>query len=116
MGGLWLVRDRGEQARRTEAINIADEQLKAESDKGVALNTDDSNKGTAKQAPVEKTPTTTDKTDSSNATSSNATNQPSSATELPRTGSSEVSFVAIGILSFAIASFVHSRKLVSRQA
>ena len=110
LGGLWLVRDRGEQARRQDAIAIADQQLKKESDQGVALNTDDNKKSSTEQDPAVQKPATTDQ-----ANGSTATNQPSSAAELPKTGPGSTSIVVIGVLSFAVMSFIRSRKLVSNQ-
>jgi len=110
LGGLWLVRERGEQARREEAITIADQQLQAESDEGVALNTDEgANEKPAEPAPTEESPATASPTDNS------AARQPSSATELPQTGPEVASVVVVGILSFALMSFIRSRKLVSNQ-
>ena len=55
VGGLLFVKYQGEQARRAEAIKIAEEKLKAESNNDVALN-DDGGAGNEKnqtQAPAE---------------------------------------------------------------
>lgn len=111
LGGLWLVRERGDQARREEAITIADQQLKAESDEDIALNTGEgTNEESTEQAPAEESPVITSPADNSAVAS-----QPSSAAELPRTGPEAASIVAIGVLSFALLSFIRSRKLVSNQ-
>jgi hypothetical protein len=105
------VRERGDQARREAAITIADQQLKAESDEDIALNTGEGANGESTEpAPVEESPATTSPTDNPA-----AANQPSSVAELPRTGPEAASIVAIGVLSFALLSFMRSRKLVSNQ-
>jgi FtsZ-interacting cell division protein ZipA len=109
LGGLYLVRERGEQARREEAINIADQQLQAESNKDIAINTDDnSNETPAKEDAAPAATGQADTKDESPVT----TTPPAAATELPQTGPGAISVVGIGLLSFAVASFVHSRKLV----
>ena len=108
LGGMWLVRERGEQARREEAINIADQQLQAQSDEDIAIKPDD----TSSDAPAKPEPSaTTGQTETQN-NSPVTSNPPAAATELPQTGPGAISIVGIGLLSFAVASFVHSRKLV----
>ena len=108
LGGLYLVRERGEQARREEAINIADQQLQAESDEDVAISTD----GDINETPAqEQAPATTGQTDNG-ADSPISAAPPASASELPQTGPDAISFVGLGLLSFAVVSFIHSRKLV----
>jgi len=108
LGGMWLVRERGEQARREEAITIADQQLQAESDQDIAIAPED----TSNDAPAKpEGSTTTGQTENSNDSPVTAT-PPAAATELPQTGPGAISIVGIGLLSFAVASFVHSRKLV----
>lgn len=107
-GGLWFVRERGDQARRQEAINIANEQLKSQSEQGVALNDG-------------KEQNSNSQSQSSNNQSNNSGNQSSSTMpqtgtapgELPKTGSESTSLVVVGFLTFAVVSFLHSRKLVS---
>jgi len=107
LGGMWLVRERGEQARREEAINIADQQLQAQSNEDIAIKPNDSNNAPVKQ----DEPAKTGQTDPS-ANSPVTATPPAAATELPQTGPGAISIVGIGLLSFAVASFVHSRKLV----
>ena len=111
LGGLWLVRERGEQARREEAITIADQQLMEESNQGIALDTNkDADKDTAGEAakPEEST-----QNDQPGNTTTNT--QSGTATELPQTGPEAVPFVAIGLLSFAVMSFMRSRKHLLNQ-
>lgn len=109
-GGLWLVRERGEQARREEAISIADQQLQEESNEGVALNEGQdqpasSESGDAAQpAPTETSPAPATTPD---------TPAPAAAEELPQTGPEFGSVVGIGLLGFVIVSFIRSRKLVN---
>jgi FtsZ-interacting cell division protein ZipA len=109
LGGMWLVRERGEQARREEAITIADQQLRAESDQDIAIAPPEDKNNDAPAKPEEST--TTGQTESSNDSPVTAT-PPAAATELPQTGPGAISIVGIGLLSFAVASFLHSRKLV----
>jgi len=112
LGGLYLVRERGEQARRAEAINIADQQLQAESDSDIAISTD----GDAEETPAaEEQPATTGQTDTSDDSPVSAAppaTPPAAAAELPQTGPDAISIVGLGLLSFAVVSFIHSRKLV----
>jgi len=112
LGGLYLVRERGEQARRAEAINVADQQLQAESDKDIAISTD----GDDDKTPVkEEEPATTgqnDTSDDSPVSPASPSTSPAAAAELPQTGPDAFSFVGLGLLSFAVVSFIHSRKLV----
>jgi len=111
LGGLYLVRERGEQARRAEAINVADQQLQAESDKDIAISTD----GDDDKTPVKEEPATAgqnDTSDDSPVSPASPSTPPAAAAELPQTGPDAFSFVGLGLLSFAVVSFIHSRKLV----
>lgn len=113
-GGLSIVRDRGEQARQAEAIKIADEQLKTESEKGVALNPDkdkDSNPKTESQNGISGSGSqgSTSTAQPGGSTSGSASN----AAELPKTGPEAASIVALGLLTFATLSFVRSRQLLA---
>lgn len=101
--GLWYVRDQGEQARREEAITIAEEQLKKESEQDVAISPDKS--ASSEQAEGSKT------TPPSTQSSSHASN----GAELPQTGPDAMSIIVIGLLSFALVSFIRSRKFTYTQ-
>ena len=115
LGGLWLVRERGEQARREEAINIADQQLQVESGEDIALNTDeDANKDADKDTAEEATKPT-ESTETTKPESTATKPEPTVATQLPQTGPEVFSFVPVGLLGFAVVSFIRSRKLVSSQ-
>lgn len=102
--GLWYVRDQGEQARREDAINIAEEQLKKESEQGVAINPD-KNAGSEQPEGSKTTPDTTQSTSP----------QPSNTGELPQTGPETTSIIVIGLISFVVVSFVCSLKFASNQ-
>lgn len=86
--GLWMVRERGESARREAAIEVAQEQLEAENDGVVALNEGD-------EATTET---------SSEATTSEETVVVEEETvtvtveELPQTGPSAIGFMIAGIM------------------
>lgn len=109
--GLWFVRERGEQARRQEAINIADQQLKAESNQGVALTTDGANSSTESSSSGSSDSSTNTSDSSSSATSQT----PAVATELPKTGAEAGPVFIVGIMTFVVFSYVRSRKLVLKK-
>jgi hypothetical protein len=101
-GGLYIVNQRGEQARREEVINIADQQLQAESDQEVAIDTTEATPAEESSAPAG---------DNSGNTAAAPTANP--ASELPQTGPEAASIAMLGVLAFAAASFAHSRKQLS---
>ncbi|MES2630834.1 MAG: hypothetical protein V4611_02675 [Patescibacteria group bacterium] len=103
--GLWFVRERGEQARRDEAINIAEEQLQSDSDEDIAIKPDEnSNSEEAENQGSSPAPQT-----------GATTNQPANANELPQTGPEAASAIVLGLLTFATVAFIRSRKLGSSQ-
>ena len=106
-GGLWLVRERGEQARREEAIAIADQQLKDESNQETAINTDEASTESSTESQTETSGAQSSANQAGNAASGAA------VTELPQTGPQETAIVVFGIVAFAVASFVRSRKLLA---
>ena len=103
--GLWFVRERGEQARREEAISIADQQLQAESDGEVAIDVDDEAETQAPTAPESEQSTTIPQTGTS-------TEQSSSAAELPQTGPAEqfMSIIVLALVAFSVTTYVVSKK------
>lgn len=115
-GSLWFVRERGEQARRTEAINIADQQLKAESNQGIALNPDNTT-ANPNSSSESSSPSTNDSSSNAQSNGSTAANgsSNSTATELPKTGATENAVIVIGLLAFASFSYLNSRKLVFKK-
>lgn len=113
LGGLYFAKERGEQARREEAIQIAQENLEQESEQGGAIvpsvdgeaenenenenenqGTGSSNGGTSNNSGDEELP---------------EGGQPPS--ELPATGPAETfSMVGLGLLVFAVVSYLASRR------
>ena len=113
IGILFFVRERGEQARRTDAINIADQQLKEDSDNGIAANPENDNSSTKsdEQAPTVQTPAQPAPQSSSQTTPSTSTPNPS---ELPKTGPvDQLGEVAVlSMLTFSVVSYAVSRKRI----
>lgn len=105
LGGLYIVKQRGEQARREDAIQVAQENLESQSAQNGALTPgDDSNEST----------TQTPRNDNSNAQQMPTGGNGGTATpgELPATGPTEVvSLLAAALLSFSTVAYLQSRKL-----
>jgi hypothetical protein len=95
-GGIWFVNERGEQARRDEAITIAQQQLEEQSE--VATET---NNGTVPADEEEE-------------------NGPAPSTsgeervELPETGPEIVHILAIAALALSAAYYVRSRRALAQ--
>jgi len=110
IGGLFLVKHAGEQARYDEATKIAQQKLEDESNKDVALNSGDDEKSTE----------TKTENGANNGAESGASQQADDgasgeqqATELPQTGPAEdglATLVIVGVLAFAAASYWRSRR------
>lgn len=109
VGGLLWVKDSGEQARREEAVKIAEQKLEEESKKDVALNEGDEKKSDKKSE--EKSGTNNGGT--GNTSGSDALpGTGSDLEELPQTGATEnalISLVVIALLVFAGSSYWRSR-------
>jgi FtsZ-interacting cell division protein ZipA len=102
IGGLLFLRDRGEQARREQAISAADQQLKQDSDRDIAIDSGNGNN----QAEIEAAP-------SGEPAPADANPAPSSTPEastLPETGPELAPIIAVALLSFAAASYLQSRR------
>lgn len=125
LGGLYLIQQRGEQARRDEAIKIAEQNLESQSNGEVALNEGESsaNENGAESGAGSGEAATTDEAASTNSESSansgaNEATQSGStlttSTELPQTGPTEslMAAVLLGVGTFTALSFVRSRKLL----
>lgn len=93
-GGIWVVRERAEQARRDEAIQIASENLQEDSEEVVAP--------ADEEAPV---PDEEDEGASPSET-------PAPTEELPATGGELSGLLAVTVLSLAGALYVTSRRAV----
>ena len=111
VGGLYVAKERGEQARREEAIQIAEQNLESESNgSGVTDPERDSSNGTAngddstsneddKNAPVSGS----EEDDSDEMATTGVTD------ELPQTGPTEaVAVLAIALLAFTGVSYFNS--------
>ena len=96
--GIWYVQQRGEQARRAEAIKVAEETLKDQSEIAVETKPDNGavNSGTVNP-----------QTGSSTTTNSTTTN---TATELPATGPEIANIAIITVLALSVAYYMASRR------
>lgn len=135
VGGLFWVKQSGEQARRDDAVKIAEEKLEQESGDDVALNSDEngenkeseaSNNETTNQdsAPAEESQNGSESTQNDEASTDNTGNQTAdemaqtgtapeaeTATELPQTGPADASAVVVlGMTAFAAVSYYRSRR------
>ena len=101
-GGLYLAKERGEQARRDDAIKIAQKNLEAQSEKGPGALTP----GTPGATETE----TGTKTDTTGQGSTGAPLTEGGVGELPQTGPSEVlSALTAGMLTFSSVAYIRSR-------
>lgn len=126
LGGLYLAAQRGEQARRDEAIAIAEKNLEEQSKNDTALNQgsgttgeDSTNEGATGQSGAGGSSESngavsgpTSGTSSSNsATTNNSASQQATVSELPQTGPASNVFAALvgGIMTYVIIAYVRSR-------
>jgi FtsZ-interacting cell division protein ZipA len=98
VGGIWLVRERGEQARRQEAVKIAEQNLEDQS-----------------QAQTETKPETNDETDSAPAATEDEANPvtttASRSDTLPETGPGDIAqVIAVGVVTLAAGYYLTSRR------
>jgi len=99
IGGFFIVKNSGEQARREEAIKVAEQNLETQSNEGVVLNEGQDN--------------TSESTPPSNSTDTSTSD--SAAGELPQTGPSDMSaIISLGIVTFAVVAYYSSRRAVSK--
>lgn len=99
-GGIFLVRNHGEQVRRDEAVKIAEQNLKDRSETSTKPTAVPTNKDQATNAGT-NTSTTTE------AATPNATAAPA---ELPETGIDAGRVLIVGILALSVAFYVASRR------
>lgn len=92
LGGIWVVRERAEQARRDEAIKIASENLEEESEEVVT--------------PANQEVSAPDEEDKG----ASAGESPAPTEELPATGGELSGLLAVTVLSLAAALYVTSRR------
>lgn len=114
IGGLFLVKNQGEQARRDDAINIAEQNLEEQSNEGVALNEGDgdteSTQGEDATQNANEEATSPESTAQSGA-NSGAVAGDATVNELPATGPTDVAaFAVLALLTFAGVSYYRSRQ------
>lgn len=105
LGGLWLVQERGEQARRQEAAKIAEQNLESQSESGAqtpATTGDNTNAGTV-AAPND--------TEAETQTSTVAATH---SGDLPQTGADISQLLILALVTLAAAYYVTSRRAVAR--
>ncbi|MGH7218230.1 MAG: LPXTG cell wall anchor domain-containing protein [Candidatus Microsaccharimonas sp.] len=111
IGGLFIVKGQGEQARRDEAVKIAEKNLEDRSNEEVALNEgeeENSNESTTSGDNGEATEVP--QTGTSN--NSESTESGVTAEELPQTGTGDtLAVVGAGALTFAGVAYIRSRKV-----
>lgn len=130
VGGLFWVKQSGEQARRDEAVKIAEEKLEEESNDGVALNEGEGSENKESEqsngeatSPSEESSesipgsgATPDESDSDAQTSDElaqtGTDVPEeTVTELPETGLADTGAVLVlGATTFAAVTYYRSRR------
>lgn len=113
LGGLYLVKQRGEQARREEVIQIAQENLEEQSETGTLTPSVDGNNETSGTVTEEETTTETTTDNGTTTEESTTTTEEETvvATELPATGMNETyAIIVVGLLAFAGASYLSSRR------
>lgn len=112
-GGLFWVKNAGEQARRQEAITTAEQNLKDEADKDVAIG-EDKEKTESSQSGESGSSSTSESAGTSSDSSSTAGDSSSSTSALPQTGPADTVLVAaiLGVATFAATGYVQSRRRV----
>lgn len=116
LGGLYLAKERGEQARRADAIEVAQQNLDAQSGTDTITPSVDGNTEESGTKNEESTESTTNSEASTNqegtATEESTTEQ--SPNELPQTGASETAaIIAVALLTFASVSYIASRRALT---
>jgi hypothetical protein len=120
IGGFFLAKNSGEQARREESIKIAEQNLEEQSNEGVALNegenSNESNTSGDDAAKDEAAKQEAAKNESTNGNSNSSSNQSSNQAtgELPATGPADqlVNVVVLALLTFSVVSYISSRRQV----
>ena len=107
------MKNAGEQARRQEAVTTAEQNLKDEADKDVAIG-EDKEKTESSQSGESGSSSTSESAGTSSDSSSTAGGGSSSTSALPQTGPADTVLVAVilGIATFAATGYVQSRRRV----
>ena len=117
LGGLYLVKQRGEQARRADVNEVAQQTLESQSENGTTTPSID---GETEQSGTQSEETQTGENganEQQSATSEETAVDEMATTgttpeELPQTGPNEVSTLfVVALLAFATASYITSRKV-----
>lgn len=96
-GGVWMVRERGEQARRQEAAKIAQQNLEEQSETDPSTQTGTNTGAVAVSEPTDPDTQTT-------------TSTPPASNVLPETGADVSQIVSVTLVTLAVAYYVTSRR------
>lgn len=119
VGGLLWVRHAGEQARRDDALHVAEQNLEAQSNQEVALNegneaTKDADKDANKDTASNRDATRPNNANRNGSESSAAREDEaeSAADELPQTGPADnlLAIVGAGAITWAGTAYLRSRR------
>lgn len=112
LGGLYFVKQRGEVARRDQALEIAQQNLESQSQNGAnTLSPDENNSSSTDE---NSSNGSSNGSSSTNSDDQASTNTPTPNSELPQTGPSDVAPVLIlGLLTFMSVSFLASRRVLA---
>lgn len=113
VGGFFWVKNTGEQARREDAIKIAEQNLRDQSDTNVALNDGEASENSNNTASDEGATKADNKTsENAGTTETNSDTSSQAVTELPQTGPADqlATILSAGVLTFAVVSYVSSRQ------
>ena len=110
LGGLYLAKERGEQARRADAIEVELQNLDAQSGTYTLTPSIDCNTEQSTESTNDSEASTTEE----GATTQESTTQ-GSPNELPQTGASETAaIIAVALLTFASVSYSASRRALTQ--
>ena len=117
LGGLYLAKERGEQARRADAIEVAQQNLESQSGTGTltpSVDGDVEESGTPSeesQGESEATNGSEEGTTTEEEVAVEESVAEESPEELPQTGTNEITaIIAIAMLTFASVSYIASRR------
>jgi len=113
IGGFFLARQSSEQARRTEAIKIAEQNLEGLANQETALNEGDENENSSEGAANTEENASNESTNESTATeeATDPSRETSEVNQLPETGIADMSaLIVIGLVTFAGVSYYQSRR------
>ena len=113
IGGFFWARQSSEQARRTEAIKIAEQNLEGLANQETALNEGEENDNSGEGATNTEENTANESTNEPSATeeATDPSRETSEVNELPETGIADVSaLIVIGLVTFAGVSYYQSRR------